>query len=86
MGPTSDEPLFQQVVAVSGLAPVIAAPAIGRALTRAGVEPSRLTARDLDKALPSIETSLNVYLPAARVSERMQALRNLARVAESSIF
>lgn len=82
----SAEPLFQRVVAVSGLAAVIAAPAIGRALARAGVEPSRLTPRDLDRALPSIEMSLNVYLPAARVSERMEALRSLARAAESSVY
>lgn len=73
--------LFQRVVAASGLASVIAAPAIQRALLRVGVDPSTMTTRDLDRALPSIEASLGVYLPPARVAEQLQALRNLTRIA-----
>lgn len=71
--------LFQRVVAASGLAAVIAAPAIRRALSRAGVEPMFMTGSDLDKALPSIQTSLLVYLPPGRVVEQMRVLEGLAR-------
>jgi hypothetical protein len=75
----SRDPLFDRVVAASGLAAVIAGPAMRRALSRAGVDPASMTALDLERALVSIETSLQVYLPPSRVTDRMQALRGLAR-------
>jgi hypothetical protein len=69
--------LFQRVVAASGLAEVIAAPAIRRAVVRAGVDPESMTSRDLEKALPAIEACLHVYLPPARVQTQIEALRRL---------
>jgi hypothetical protein len=70
---------FERVVLTSGLAQVIAAPALRRALLRAGVDPSRMTSRDLLRAMEAIEISLRVYLPSESVAQRVEALRLLAR-------
>src|SRR4051812_45565383 len=69
--------LFERLVAESGLASVIAAPAMRRALSRAGVNPATMTGSDLQSALSFIETSLHVYLPPEHVAQRMKILQEL---------
>jgi hypothetical protein len=77
-GVGGDSGFFERVVAASGLAPVIAGPAMRRALTRAGVDPATMTSQDLAQAMASIETSLRVYLPNDVVAKQLEALRLLA--------
>ena len=62
MEPASSPPLFDRIVAASGLASVIAAPSIRRALTRVGIDPATMALRDLEIAL------------AAAVQQRIGAL------------
>jgi len=76
-------PLFHRLVVASGLASVIATPALRRALTRAGVDPDQLTPRVLLGALDSIEKSLTVYLPSDRVARHMAVVRALTRDAST---
>ncbi len=79
MNQLNDEGLFQAVVAMSGLAPIIAPAVVRRALQRAGVEPAKLSGAGLLRAIDSLESALKVYLPANEVAERIAALRRLAR-------
>jgi hypothetical protein len=79
MQPSSRTAFFDRVVAASGLASVIAVPAVRRALIRAGVDPERLTSRDLESALGSLEKALNLYLPTDQAAAQMNALRSLTR-------
>jgi hypothetical protein len=69
--------LFERVVAVSGLPSLIAGASLQRAIGRVGVDPSHMTRADLDRALPNIERSLRLYLPAEQVEVRLTALRQL---------
>ena len=68
---------FHRIVALSGLAPLIAVPAIRRALARANIEPGTVGPGDLPRVLPSIETCLLVYLKPTEVAARLEALRKL---------
>ena len=70
--------LFDEVVAASGLADVIAPFAISRLLVRAGVSPRDLTREDLARALPELEQGLSVYLKGDDLQRAVDALRRLA--------
>lgn len=72
-------PLFERVVAMSGLSSFIARSSLDRALTRAGVEAFLLTPEDLTRALPEIRWALSVFLPPEEMEQRMAAITALAR-------
>jgi hypothetical protein len=59
---SADNPIFERVVAVCGLSPLFARNSIARALRRAGVEPAKLTAIDLGRALPEIRRTLAPFI------------------------
>jgi hypothetical protein len=72
--------LFDEVLAASGLAPVIAATVVERALSRAGVNPTTLTRRTLQRALPELQSALGVYFDNEEVRARMRRIRMVAGV------
>ena len=71
------ESLFERLVHESGLAPLIAAPSLRRALTRSGLDADQLRPADLPKAMSAIEVTLRVYLSEATVLERLERIRRL---------
>ena len=71
------ETLYVRLVAQCGLSPLFAARAIGRALSRVGIEsPQKLTEADLQKALPEIRKTIAPFLED-RVDEVMRRLSRL---------
>ena len=74
----TEEDFFDRVVRASGLPNLIARPAITRACTRAGVDVTRLDRTGLKRALPHIEATLRLFLPA-EVEDRLLDLRALVR-------
>lgn len=70
--------LFDEVVAASGLSPLIAPFTVTRLLVRAGASPRSLDRGGLVRALPELEKGLAVYLDEAKVAEAMSRLRALA--------
>jgi DNA-binding response OmpR family regulator len=70
---------FDEVVARSGLSPVIGPSTISRACRRAGVDPQMLNAVNLARVLPSLRNTLGIFLDEKEVEQRMQALQGLAR-------
>lgn len=77
MNDTAAASLFDEVVAASGLAPVIAPFTISRLLLRAGVG-SNLDRDGLARALDEIERGLRVYLPEEEVAAAMERIGALA--------
>jgi hypothetical protein len=59
-----ENPIFDRVVAVCGLSPLFARNSMARALRRAGVEPAKLTASELGRALPEIRRTLAPFIEA----------------------
>lgn len=72
--------LFEQVMAASGLASVIARGAIRRACHRAGVDPATLDPAALQRVLPSIEGVLLTFLDPSEVRPRIRAIAAVARL------
>jgi CheY-like chemotaxis protein len=70
--------LLDEVIAASGLARVLAEPAFARACHRAGVDPDRMTPPELCRALPQIERTLRMFVPAAEFTQRSSAISALA--------
>jgi hypothetical protein len=70
--------LFARLVACSGLSSIFAEKALRRALSKAGVDPLRLTAQDVARALPEIERVLATYLDGNEVARRIKAVAQLA--------
>ncbi len=75
--------LLEQLVARSGLSPVIASTTIVRACRRAEVEPEHLDARTLTRALPHIRDALRVFLPEHETRRRMVDIEDLTREGHS---
>ncbi len=71
--------LLEQLVARSGLSPVIASTTLVRACRRAEVEPEHLDARTLSRCLPFIRDALRVFLPEHETRRRMVDIEDLAR-------
>ncbi len=71
-------PLLDEVALASGLSKLVARSTIERACRRAGVDPARLTPRNLGGVLPSIETALRLFLPVEVVEARMAAIAKLS--------
>ena len=72
--------LFIRVVKETGLASIIAEGIVRRACIRAGVkDPERMVRLDLQKAIPSIEPMLALFLSPVEVSERMPRIIALSR-------
>jgi hypothetical protein len=67
---------FEQVVAASGLSRIIARAAVTRACLRAGVDPTQIDRMGLRSALPFLENTLRLYVPA-EATERLRALELL---------
>jgi DNA-binding response OmpR family regulator len=76
--------LFEQVVVASGLSELIGPGAIHRACRRAGVDPSSMTAADLQRALPAIRAVLSVFHPDDEAARRSEMLQTLVRSALAS--
>jgi len=74
----SSGPLFDRVVAASGLNEVIAPFTISRLLVRADVPPGDLTPDALVRALPVLDEGLAVYLRGEELEHARQELRALA--------
>ncbi|WP_394822492.1 hypothetical protein [Pendulispora albinea] len=78
--PIAGNPLFDAVVASSGLASVFGPAVIARALGRVGVNTRTVTRHDLVRALPALEQALLIYLPRPEVRSRLAAIEQLAGV------
>lgn len=73
------ESLFEQVVQRSGLSPVFARGTIQRAFARVGVDAARMKRDDLERALPTLQAALAVFLPPAELKERLTDIGRLCR-------
>ena len=71
--------LFEQVVERSGLSPVFARGTIQRAFARVGVDANRMKRDDLERAMPSLQAALAVFLTAAELKDRMSDISRLCR-------
>ena len=71
--------LFDNVVRVSGLAPVIGASTLRRVFTALHIEPEEMTRSDLKRALPSIDQALRIFLPHARARQSMSDITKLTQ-------
>ena len=71
--------LFDQVVAASGLTPLVAPYTIRRLLLRENiVPPETVTREQLERALPNLLTALRVYLDGEEHAAATAALERLA--------
>jgi len=71
--------LFEQVVQRSGLSPVFARGTIQRAFARVGVDSARMKREDLERALPSLQAALGVFLTPTELKERISDIGRLCR-------
>ena len=71
--------LFEQVVQRSGLSPVFARGTIQRAFARVGVDAAKMRRDDLERALPSLQAALGVFLPPQELKERLSDIGRLCR-------
>jgi hypothetical protein len=71
-------PIFENLVAASGLSPIFARSTMKRACERAGIPIETMNRADLTKALPSIRRVLETFLPPADVDARMRIISKLA--------
>ncbi|WP_224361489.1 response regulator [Hyalangium versicolor] len=69
--------LFDQVVAICGLAPVVAATTIARACQRANVDPEILDVDKLTQSLPFIRDALRIFLTEHETRRRMVKIEAL---------
>lgn len=70
--------IYEEMLAVSGLAPLLAADVIARACAREGVKAEAITRAELATTLPVIEKGLKLYLTPAALKVSMQRLRAIA--------
>ena len=75
---SAGDKLLDQVVAASGLMPLIAPFTVSRLLITADVSPRDMTPADLKRALPHLERGLAVYLSDEQLQEAGRRLRQLA--------
>jgi hypothetical protein len=75
---TTSPGLFDEVVAASGLAELIAPFTVSRLLVAADVQPTELTSEGLVQAMPHLERGLSVYLSPDELDEALGKLRALA--------
>ncbi|HVK68471.1 MAG TPA: hypothetical protein VM694_28630 [Polyangium sp.] len=71
--------LFDQVVQRSGLSPVFAKGTIQRAFARIGVDAAKMKRDDLERALPTLQAALGVFLPPQELKERITDIGRLCR-------
>ena len=71
--------LFDQVVQRSGLSPVFAKGTIQRAFARIGVDANKMKRDDLERALPTLQAALGVFLPPQELKERITDIGRLCR-------
>lgn len=76
---SASSPLFDQVIALSGLPVFIGRSSLKRSLERAGVDLASLMPESLWKALPEIRQTLGVFLPAPEADRHLAAISSLAR-------
>ncbi len=69
--------IADEIIANSGLAPVIASGVLRRCCSRAGLSPTSLSHRDVGKLLPLIEPLIKLYLKPEDAEGRVAALRRL---------
>lgn len=79
MSDTSATTFFDEVVAATGLSPLIAPFTVTRLLLRARVS-GELDPAGLARALPEIESGLRVYLGDSEVAAALERLRALADI------
>ena len=70
--------LFDEVVRATGLVELIAPFTVSRLLVSAEVVPQEMTAEDLERALPTLEQGLAVYLDDEGLAAARERLRALA--------
>lgn len=75
----SGDALFNQIVAESGLSPLIGATTLARALKRVGLSPQDLSRSNLARALPSIQRTLSTFLAPGEAEKRLQSIAALAK-------
>jgi hypothetical protein len=71
--------LFEQVVQRCGLSPVFARGTIQRAFARVGVDATRMKRDDLERAMPSLQAALSVFLQPNELRERISDISRLYR-------
>lgn len=71
--------LFETILQLCGLSPVLAPGTLRRALRDVGADPATATAADYWHALPKLEARLRVYFRHDEARERMQNIQNALR-------
>ena len=71
--------LFDEVVRATGLVELIAPFTVSRLLVSAGVVPQELTRADLERALPTLEQGIAVFLDEEALSRAVGRLRALVQ-------
>jgi hypothetical protein len=54
--------LFDEIVQASGLSSVFATSTVRRVVTRCGLDPERLEAKDIQRLLPELRKAMRVFL------------------------
>ncbi|HVM68239.1 MAG TPA: hypothetical protein VM204_00180 [Gaiellaceae bacterium] len=78
MNAATEQSFLDEIVAASGLAPLLAPFTVTRLLIKAGVTPATVDADGLRRALPELEHGLAVYLSPEQLEEALARLRDLA--------
>ncbi|UQA60740.1 response regulator transcription factor [Polyangium aurulentum] len=78
--PVHEGSLFARAAAATGLTGMLARDMLARALRRAGIEPTTMSASDLLRAMPTIRESLAMFYPDDEVARRAAAMAALANV------
>lgn len=76
--PVRCSPLFDRVIAASGMSELLGRSSLKRACERAGVDTSAMRPRDLSRALPFIRQTLGLFVPPDQLRDRMQSIATLA--------
>jgi DNA-binding response OmpR family regulator len=76
--PEMHSPLFDRVIAASGMSELLGRSSLKRACERAGVDPSMMLPQDLSRALPFIHQTLGLFVPPDQLRDRIQRIATLA--------
>jgi hypothetical protein len=75
----TNQNLFQQFVAATGLSAIFANNSMKRACKRAGVDPDKFSKLDVQKVTLEFERILPLYLPPEEVIQRLRVLQSFSK-------